>query len=167
MESLALTRNNEIVALRNDEHSIAVALDRFVLPRHLTAEQLGSFLQLFPPQNVAVLVAKDDVEASQYLDDLKQALDRGGWHIKSNEFALDTAPAGLSVNLVQSPAQMKVQPDNRSPNSAIRLQEAFGLAGVRLDGNGGSVRENVKEEILEITVGHRPKDNYILPCMVK
>src|SRR5205809_5061347 len=42
--------NNQIVSLRNDEHSITQVLDRFVLPRQWSKgqiESMGSFLQNF------------------------------------------------------------------------------------------------------------------------
>jgi hypothetical protein len=84
-ETLALQRNNEIIALRNDQHSIAEVLKRFVLPRRLTPEQnqiLASFLLKFPAQDYSFDVAEGDGEASTYRADLQAALEKGGWKLR-------------------------------------------------------------------------------------
>jgi hypothetical protein len=124
-----LRHNNELATLRNDEASITNVLDRFVLPRQLTSEQInsiGSFLQLFPPQNVGLQVVKNDPEASQYLSDLRQAVEKGGWHVKSNDFAQEYTADGLSLYTIRPLTQPQAQADNRNPNAQI---EARGVAG--------------------------------------
>jgi hypothetical protein len=129
-------RNNQLVSLRNDEHSITQVLDRFVLPRQLSEGQIksiGSFLQNFQPQEVSFELVQGDQEANVYQNDLQHALEKAGWHIKEVKSVPETSQS-LSIDFRQTPEHSQVQSDFKHPKGDLLLQEAFGLAGVRLDG---------------------------------
>jgi hypothetical protein len=161
--------NNEILSLRNDQQSITQVLDRFVLPRQVNDEQarvIALFLQSFPPQEVAFDVAQGDEEAGSYRADLQRALEKGGWHTKAINYVVDPPQIGLSISLIQTMAHSQIQADSQHPKADLILREAFGLAGVRVDGWGGT-GDNIPEDLIKITVGHRRRDSYALPCVPK
>lgn len=162
-ESLAVQRNIEMAQLRNDEQSITKALDRFVLPRQLTAYQInriGSFLQFFPPQELVLHVIQGDEEAGGYEGDLRRALvDKGGWHVKSEDTVAD-AQGGLTIGFTPATDHEQTPSDWKHPKGDLILQEALGLAGVRANGGGGSGGGVVAADYVTVTVGHRRRDSY-------
>ena len=158
--------NNQIVSLRNDEHSITQVLDRFVLPRQLSKgqiESIGSFLQNFQPQEVSFELVNGDQEADTYQNDLQRALEKAGWHIKEVKSVPETSQS-LSIDFRQTPEHSQVQSDFKHPKADLLLQEAFGLAGVRLDGVSSGSSPKSTEDVMTIIVGHRRRDSYVQPC---
>lgn len=171
-ETLAIQRNIELATLRNDEQSITRALDRFVLPRQISNEQISmiaSFLQNFPAQNFTMSIVEGDEEASEYGSYIERALEKGGWHMKSLNPVKESAQSGLAFSFSQ-------KPENQTPpgegfkwtlehgSSFLVVQAAFGTAGVQVDGWGGS---GGSEDIVTVTVGHRRRNSYALPCVPK
>jgi hypothetical protein len=168
-ETLAVQRNIELAALRNDEHSITEALNRFVLPRQLTPEQIdtiGGFLQQFPPRDVNFLVVQGDEEASSYLMEFVRALQKGGWQVKSIDYS-PSPPQELGLWLA-NPSAIDSN-DQKNPEPKLQLEESLGLAGVRFDGvTGGAIPGlNNNGAVLTIGIGHRRRDSYALPCSPK
>lgn len=156
--------NNEIIALRNDEQSIARVIDRGVLPRHLTKRQqfaISSFLLQFDPHEYAFQLPLRDNEAGQYRGEIEQALIKGGWtRVTTNPYDYkDDLPEGLSLNFIQKPDQAQKPDDPRNPRADRLLMMALGLAGVRLDQAQGSTGINVTEDRLVIGMGKRRMDS--------
>jgi hypothetical protein len=166
-------RNNEIVALRNDQQSITQALDRFVLPRQLSERQMdsiGGYLKQFPSVVFSFDIAKGDEEAGQYAADLRRALEKGGWHLSAKDpytYVEETPYVGLNIGFRQTPGHAQAPTDYRNPTANMVLLEAFGLAGVRVDGSGTGTDSTTTEDEIKITVGHRRRDSYALPCEPK
>jgi hypothetical protein len=168
-ETLAVQRNIELATLRNDQYSITQALNRFVLPRQLNTEQIntiGAFLQNFPPVEFTFEVVQGDDEASSYMLDVKKALEKGGWHTKGINYVPNLPQEGLQFNLQQTQEHAH-QSDLGHPGPGTLLQEALGIAGIQLDGGGGGGGVGITEDSMQIRVGHRRKDSYVLPCEPK
>jgi hypothetical protein len=166
-ETAAIQRNNEIVTLRNDEETIAKVIDRLVLPRHLTNNQqkaISSFLRQFEPHEYAFKLPLRYEEAGSYRVDIEQALMKGGWtRSATNPYVYtDDLPEGLSINFIQTMEHAQKQSDWRNPSASLLLQEALGIAGVRVDQTGGGSGINVSEDRLEIGIGRPRKDAYVL-----
>jgi len=162
-----IQRNNEIVSLRNDEQSMAKVLDRLVMPRHLTKDQqraISSFLLQFEPREYAFRLPLRYEEAGSYRSEIEQALIKGGWTRSTVNPYLYTedVPEGLTISFTQTMEHAQKQSDFRNPNASLVLQEAFGLAGVRLNGTSGGSGINVTQERLEIGIGRSRKDSYEL-----
>jgi hypothetical protein len=169
-ETLAVERNIELAALRNDQYSIGQVLNPFVLPRQLSARQADSisgYLKQFSSVIFSFDIVKNDDEAGRYAEALRKALEDGGWHLRENQpytYVDETPNGGLAVGFRQTPEHNQNSGDYRNPKSDVILQEAFGLAGVRLDGgNGGVADSTVSQDEIKIIVGHRGKDYYALP----
>ena len=163
----AITRSSPFV---NDQQSITQALDRFVLPRQVNDRQtrtIAGFLQNFPPQEVKFIVAQGDEEAGSYRADLQRALEKGGWHTKAIDYIPDPPQIGLSINFIQTMEHAQVQSDWKHPKADLILQEALGLAGIRLDSISSGSGTAVTEDSLAITIAHRRRDSYALPCEPK
>lgn len=166
METLAIQRNNEIIALRNDEQAIAAVLDRFVLPRQLSdfqIKEISEYLQPFPTQEVTYEVAENDEEASSYWADIHKALEKAGWHMKTNGINYVKDPReGLSIYFVSTAEYAKNHSDAVHLNAGLVLCEVFGRTGVRVEGCS-SGEANITENVLKITIGHRRRDSYAIP----
>jgi hypothetical protein len=155
-----IRRNNEIVALRNDMHSIADVINRRVLPRRLMKwqiEHMASYLSQFPPQEVTFVVLSKNDEAKIYSDDLQRALMRGGWKVirgKDEEHDFE----GLSLTLRHPPEQNRpAKEDPRNLRADQLLRVAFGLSGVPLRGGGTTADRSVTTDTLFLKIGKRPR----------
>lgn len=152
-------RADEIAALRNDVQSIATVIERGVLPRHLTKNQQATFaifLTHFPKHEVAFKVIRGDAEAEAYRTDIHQALVKGGWKVISVDLAEDVQD-GLRTEFAQTTADAQSNaPGN--PNAELLLQMAFGLAGIKFDGSGGT--NGATKTLLTLQIGHNRKDVY-------
>lgn len=162
-----IRRNNEIVALRNDVQSIAKVIDRVVLPRHLTKRQqavISGFLSQFEPKEYSFRLSARDEEVGSFRSDIEQALIKAGWTRSStNPYVYaDDVQEGLSINFTQTMEHAQKANDPRNPNPSVLLQEAFGLAGVRINGTGGGSGINVTQDLFVISIGHPRKDSYEL-----
>lgn len=174
-ETLAVQRNNELAALRNDEMSITKAVDRFVIPRQLTDDQvrrLGDFLKRFPPVDVTISVVQGDEEAGNYAQDFKKAFDRASWQPKGVTFTPDPDIYIPDLRFVtkETPDHAKaeeVSPEGK-PKMSTLIMIGFGLAGIPVGSSSGSFGDQtVTQDSIVITVGHRRRDSYALPCIEK
>lgn len=164
-ETLAIQHNIQLAQVRNDQQSIAVVVDRLVLPRRLTQNQqqtISNFLSQFGSHEYAFRLVKNDEEAGTFRADIEQALIKGGWtRAATNPYVYtDDVPEGLSINFTQTMQNSQKPPDVRSPNASQLLEEAFGVAGVRLNQTGGGSGINVTEDRLEIGIGLPRRDTY-------
>jgi len=162
-----IRRINEIVTLRNDVQSIAKVIERVVLPRHLTKNQqsaISSFLSQFEPHEFAFKLAPRSEEVGSYRVDFQQAFTKGGWRLsETNPLTYaDNVQEGLSIQLIQTHEQAKKRENPRNPNPSVLLQQALGLAGVRLNGSGTGGDANVTQELIIISIGLPRKDSYVL-----
>jgi hypothetical protein len=169
---LGIQRNNEIVSLRNDEQSITATLERFVLPRQLSDSQIKEIVEILrnsPTLVVSYDIAQGDEEAGSYRADIQKALDKAGWHLKNGSainYIVDPMP-GLAVRFELAPSQEqpKAQPNPSAARPDLALRDAFALSGVRVDSFQEAGNNAVTGVI--ITIGHRRRDAYALPCEPK
>jgi hypothetical protein len=158
-----IQKNNELAAVRNDEQSMAAVLRRTALPRRLTKNQqeaIANFLAQFPPDNYSIRSV--DNEAAVYGRDIAEALNQAHWKQVQPQPNPDSAfNDGLTISFVPAPPDLKSQ-DNRNPSPSLLLQEAFGLAAVRLDGGtrSESAPSGITEGYLEIWIGHYRMDDF-------
>jgi|GEM_PF-4229668 len=163
-----LKTNNEILALRNDVQSIANVINRMVLPRHLTKQQqraISGFLAQFEPHEYAFELSAYDREAGDYRGDIEQALMKGGWtRTQTNPYRYveNSAQEGLAFYFTETMEHAEKPPDPKNPTPDILLQEAFGLAGVRVEGTSHGSSSEIKQDLLVIHVGRAKRDRYEL-----
>lgn len=137
------------------------ALKRYVLPRHLSEEQIAKiadYLSQHSPQRFKMLVVKRNEEASSLRADIQTALTRGGWTVIAIDSS-DDVQEGISTNFQQTQAHAQAPPDPKNPKPDQLLLEAFKIARVRLSGSGGGSGIGVTEDILTISIGHRRMDD--------
>lgn len=146
--------------VREDIVPFRMALERWVIPRHLSPEQketIGNYLSKFRSHTVAFTVTRNDEEADSYRNDLQEALVNGGWIVSGRSNA-DDVKEGLTIRFDQTFATSQLRDDPRTPEQDRLLQEALRKAGVEIDGGGGQSGESIKENILTIHIGHRRRD---------
>jgi hypothetical protein len=154
--------NNQLVAVRNDELSIANVINRLVLPRRLTERQqkiIGNFLLQFYPHEYSFRVSSRDEEASVYMGDIEKALKRGGWtRATKDPFVFtDDLHEGISIYVTGNLQGSGLNAKNPPPS--LLLQEAFGGAGVEVDGIGGG---GGADDRITISIGPARHDSYAL-----
>jgi hypothetical protein len=140
---------------------IREALKRYVLPRHLTEEQIATvagYLAQHEPQQVKFVVLKSSEEASSYRADFQKALERGRWRVVSIDYAVDMQE-GVRLEYAQTLQSSQTPPDPAHPTPLAILQEAFAQARIPLTGTGGSGGGNIKENSLTISISHRRMDD--------
>lgn len=162
-----ISRNNEIITLRNDEQSIAKVIDRVVLPRRVTKSQqrvISNFLSNFEPHEYSFRLPNRYEEAGSFRADIEAALIKSGWKRSAIPYVYaDDVQEGLSISLQQTAEHAQKTEDPKNPNAAVVLGMAFGLAGVRMTGGPGtSGGGNITQDQLVISIGYPRKDSYAL-----
>jgi hypothetical protein len=145
---------------------IMLSMDRFVLPRELTSDQIRTIAERLKQHSPCVakfLVQKHDAEASQFAEDIKMALRDGGWT------ELETRYEGINqedwqMMFEMTPADLEKARQTRTENPGVILYEAFKAIGITADsGSGGGA--NTTQSVMTITVGRRRRDRHaILPA---
>jgi hypothetical protein len=156
---------------QSSQTEILSALRRYVLPRHLSEEQvkiIGDYLSQFPPvKNVKFQVQKDSrtdaalplEEVVSYAQDIRTALVRGGWQVSANTYT-DVPFTGLGWQFMSPPQTAPSQNVEKNPRPNDLLAEAFKKAKVGgIGGNGAGTGPNVTEESITISVGKRRMDD--------
>jgi hypothetical protein len=167
---LAVSRNNELAGLRNDEQSMAKVIDRLVMPRHLTELQrrvIRNFLSQYSAHEFSFRVPSNYEESMGYVGDISRALTESGWTLYTTDPYVHTndIPEGVNLSIISTPENAQKPRDIiRNPNAMDLLQIAFGLAGVRVDGSGtgSSNGATVTEDRVVISIGRPRTDNYPL-----
>jgi hypothetical protein len=134
-----------------------------VLPRRLTPDQkkiISNFLKQFESFEVSFQVLRNE-EASQFSQDLQDAIRKGGWTILPTSVK-EVTQEGLNIRFTQTTehAQRARQPADVNPDRLLLL--AFGMAGVRVNGTGGGNGVGVTKDSLEVQIGPRRRDTYEL-----
>jgi hypothetical protein len=157
-------------------------LSRYVLPRHLTEEQIAAiatYLKGFPPQTAKILVPSGNREANSYASDFYQALQQGGWtvsidrcidardRIKFSQEKLDATAndwcenltEGLSTNFTQTMESAQAIEDPKNPKPDYLFSQSLRKAGLRLDQGGGGNGINITANSFVIKIGARKMDD--------
>ena len=157
---LMIQRDRYAEIVQKDMLPFRIALERWVLPRRLTPEQITSIsahLSNHPSYPVAFRVSRNDDEAGEYRGDLYRAITGGGWIVVPAVDYTDDIRAGLTIHFHQSTASQQVPDDPRNPKPDRIVNEALKNAGVRVDGSGGG---SGAADLLTIHVGPRRRDTY-------
>jgi hypothetical protein len=80
---------------------------------------------------------------------------KGGWNrAATNPYTYaDDVQEGWSMNFMQTMEHSQKPSDFKNPNASMLLQEAFALAGVRLDSVGGASGIHVMQDSRTSNVG--------------
>jgi hypothetical protein len=74
---------------RRGNAEIQETLSRYVLPRHLTEQQIkiiGDYLSQYPPQQYKFVLVKNYEEVGAYRVDIQRALTLGGWDVTGYDY---------------------------------------------------------------------------------
>jgi hypothetical protein len=151
----------QIRPLYRHVEEIQKALERYVLPRHLTAEQISKiadFLSKHSPQKVKIQQPLHDEEASSYRCDFQNAITRGGWQLAGIDTS-ENIQEGVTIDIQQPMPDPQNPPDKKSPNPSEVLQQAFRHAKVRISGSSGGHGRNTQETTLTLRIGKRRMDD--------
>jgi hypothetical protein len=143
---------------RRANQEISNALSRYVLPRHLSEDQIakiGEYLRKFEPQKFNFLVTPNNEEASSYRADIQRALTEGGWELETIDYS-DKISQGISMQTRMTQASSQAKPDPKRPRADTMLQNAFKDAKVQLSGLGSG---SGTEDSFTINVGARRTDD--------
>jgi hypothetical protein len=154
----AIKKNGVESIVKDDIPALNAAMKAYVLPRTLTDHQkfgIARFLRNYPPATFSMRVIESNREAEYYRRELEQVLKRAHWKIKNVDVAPE-AEEGIQILLEQTLANQSKPFDPHNPPLSSLLQEALTREGVLVD-SCGYVGADVKEDIVIITVGHRPR----------
>jgi hypothetical protein len=163
--------STKVQGMTEDVRHLRAQMARYVLPRHLTQEQINSISEYLAQQDrntVIMNIINRDEEAGGFRADIQRALEKGGWAVSDYKYA-DDVSEGLTISM-QSPmpaAPTPVNPFDRlnpKPTPLQILSEAFRRAGVQVQGTGSGSGINITTTTITISVGHRRRDTFaILP----
>jgi hypothetical protein len=159
---LTIQRDRYFEVIENDMIPFRHALERWVLPRRLTPEQIRSIadhLLKYQPYAVTFRVARHDEEASGYRSDLQQAITSGHWTVTSSE-QTDDVRYGLRIEFRRAQTTQQRPGDPRNPPFDRILLDALRKAGVQIDGTGTSSVAGITEDVLLVDIGRRRRDEY-------
>lgn len=146
---------------RKANADLAKTMARYVLPRHLTDDQItaiSKYLSGFPSQAVKFLVMKNSEEASSYRADFQRAIEQGGWRVTAVDYT-DDIPEGITTQIIQTMVSMQAPRDPRAPRVDELFAQALRQAHVPLSAqqSGGGIA--VTENSFQIRIGRRRMDD--------
>jgi hypothetical protein len=150
-------RNNEVVRLRNDIQAIGHVIANAVLPRSLNkgqTRQISDVLKDHPPQDISIVTLAQDAEAASFSSELVEAIRRGGWRVTDQASSKDV-PSGISTEWIQTQASAQATNEGKMPNLPKMLREAFGAAGLQINGSSGGSGIAITENRFVLRVGNR------------
>lgn len=145
---------------RANEETIQV-LSRYVLPRHLSEEQIGTiggYLSKYAPCEAKFVVVKNSEEASSYRSDIQRALQLGGWTITSIDYS-DDIREGITTQFTQTIESSQARPDPKHPKVDELFRQALEQAHVQLTGTGANSGQGIKNNVFAINIGRRRMDD--------
>jgi hypothetical protein len=151
-------RDRYLEIIERDMVPFRKALQRFVIPRHLTPAQgdsIASHLKRYPPHMYHFEVRKFDSEADSFRAEMQTALKEGGWNLGTITHKSDVRP-GINLQIYRPLTTTQNNP--REPDALELLSEAMRLAGVEIDGKGSGSAQGVNEVRLTISIGERRRD---------
>ena len=107
--------------------SVQTTLRRYVLPRHLTDDQIATianYLSAHDPQEIKLIVLQNYEEAGALRMDIQKALAGGGWKISTIDYS-NNLPEGLSINFTQTIETRRVLPIRNIPRPTKFIKKAF------------------------------------------
>ena len=156
---ILLAQRNELeTIIREDIQPFKIALQRWVLPRRLTAEQIesiGTHLSKYSPHQMTFAVASSDSEADEYRQDIERAFMRGGWSYGPVMPKTDI-PDGLSVMVRKTEESARRRSDSRNPELTTLIEQAFAAAAIRIT-SGSVTDKNIEQDVVCINIGRRPR----------
>jgi hypothetical protein len=145
---------------RRANAEIHETLSRYVLPRHLSEQQIktiGDYLAQYPPQQYKFVLIKNYEEGGAYRVDIQRALTLGGWDVTGYDYLDgDEVREGLCLQYTETQESSQKRPDPKHPKPMEVLQKAFQLAHVAVNGTGGG---SGPADTMAISIGHRRMDD--------
>jgi hypothetical protein len=159
----ALKRDRMAEVIERDIIPLRLAMERFVLPRRLSAneiEQIGRYLAGFRPYVINFVVNEGDEEAGSYRADIQRALAAGGWNVGRIEYR-GGLQAGLTYQYSYTRETEARRNDPREKVPDQLLVEAMQEAQIAFDGGGGG--GGAATDSITISVGARRRDAHGRP----
>lgn len=148
--------NSSLMRLRND-------VDCLVMPRSLTDEQvttIGDFLSKNDHHEIVISSVRYDAEAGNYSGDFRRAFEKGGWTVVGVAGVSEDGQEGISLNYTQTMESNAEKSDPKHPKPDALIMQAFRLAHIELDANGGGSGVSITKNVLSLRIGHRRRDRY-------
>jgi hypothetical protein len=146
---------------RRAARDVSETLARYVLPRHLTEQQIttvAEYLSKTAPQKVNYIVAKNNTEASAFWSDINRAITQGGWSLDKIEYS-DDVQQGITTHYQQTMESARQPVDPKQPKPDVIFRDALKAARIQLSGGGGGSGIDTKENVFTIKVGIRRMDD--------
>ena len=146
---------------RQTNAEIQETLSRYVLPRHLSEQQIDTiagYLSKYDPQQFKMIVIKNNEEASSYRSDIQRALTAGGWELSTIDYS-DDVREGISLQFTETQESSQRRPDPKHPKPLEILQRAFQQARVQLAGTGSGSGVSITANSTTISIGRRRMDD--------
>jgi hypothetical protein len=146
---------------RRANAEIQETLSRYVLPRHLSEQQIntiGDYLSKYDPQQFKMMVIKNNEEASSYRADIQRALTAGGWDLSTIDYS-DDVREGISLQFTETQESSRQRPDPKHPKPLEILRSAFQQARVQLAGTGSGSGVGITANSTTISIGRRRMDD--------
>ena len=143
-----------LIANARTNSEILHTLSRYVLPRHLSDDQINivkEYLLQHEPQDYKFEVVRNNEEAGIFRSDIQKALTLGGWKVLGFDYP-DSIQEGLS--LYSATVDPAAPP--KKENAQTLLQEAFKKAKIRIDGGGAG---GTNPTLLTLKIGARRRDD--------
>lgn len=146
---------------RRAVHEISQVLSRYVLPRHLSEQQIktiSDYLSQHEPQKFKMAVTKNNGEANGYASDIRQALVNGGWELVSTDYNTEFTQAGIAAQFQESLESARHN-DPKHPKPPDLLNGAFKSARVTDLSIGRGSGSSITENSFIISIGNRRMDD--------
>lgn len=158
--TLMRERDRARVVLDTDINLLRMAIERYLIPRHLApdnAVRLKEHLRNFEPSQLTIAYDETDPEATAYAHELALAIKKSRWKVDMAG-AASTTTFGLSLHYQMGSAtrDRQIASEEIQPNRT--LVEALRLADVVVSSNSEGGSSNVTQDQLTLTVGPRPRD---------
>lgn len=149
-------------------NALRYAIDCFVMPRHLTNEQItkiAEYLSRNAPSDIELYQVEHDEEAGAYRADFYNAIKAGGWkilqvHVIPEAQVHSDLHIQFDEPLQTSPQTSPPEEDPKHPRPHTILQQAFQYAGVSGGSSGNGASLAFQKYSLALTIGHRRRDSY-------
>jgi hypothetical protein len=151
----------QLVDNRRSNAEIQETLSRYVLPRHLSEQQIitiGEYLSKYDPQQFKMIVIKHNEEASSYRADIQRALTLGGWELSTIDYS-DDVREGIGLQFTETQESSQRRQDPKHPKPLELLQRAFQQARVQLAGSGSGSGVSITANSMTISIGRRRMDD--------
>lgn len=160
---IALLAAWQLGRLTAEQRQVNDVLSRYVLPRHLSEDQIGAiaeYLSSYDSQTFKIVSVKNSGEAAEYGADFQTALERGGWKIDGGPtFAQEDLPEGISIQFTETQVSYHTASDSKHPKTNALFIQALASAHIKAIESGDGSGPDVQTNTFTIRIGPRRMDD--------